>query len=99
MSQVLKLSSVLDIVAAPGLLDNFLQMRGNQILVDASAVQRLGAQCLQILLAARIAWEEDNVSLEFQDPSEDFVDSLELFGTSLDKLTYHAQHNIGENNK
>ena len=99
MSHALKLPPVLDIVAAPGLLDNFLKLRGNQLSVEASKVQRLGAQCLQIFLAACAAWAEDNVTLQYEAPSEDFLYSLELLGTSLDKLTHTAPQKIGENNK
>ncbi|MBU6448223.1 MAG: STAS domain-containing protein [Rhodospirillales bacterium] len=99
MSHTIKLPPVLDIVAAPGLLESFLQLRGNQLSVEASQVQRLGAQCLQIFLAARTAWAEDNITIQFQNPSEDFVESLELLGTSISKLTYNALRTIGDNCK
>ena len=99
MSHAIKLPPVLDIVAAPGLLESFLQLRGNQLSVEASQVQRLGAQCLQIFLAARAAWAEDDVTLRFQNPSEDFIGSLEMLGTSISKLTYNALQTIGDNSR
>lgn len=91
MSHVIKLPPVLDIVAAPGVLENFLQLRGSQVSVEASQVVRLGAQCLQIFLAAHAAWAEDNITLEYQDPSEDFIESLELLGATIGMISYGAQ--------
>ena len=99
MSHAINLPPILDIVAAPGLLDNFLQLRGNEVSVEASQVQRLGAQCLQVFLAARSAWAEDNVTLQYQAPSKDFIESLELLGTSISKLTHNALQEAGEKNK
>lgn len=99
MSNVIGLPSVLDIVAAPELLDSFLQRRGSPLSVDAGGVQRLGAQCLQICLAARAAWASDDITLEFKNPSEDFLASLELLGISIDRLAYHAEGKNGENDR
>ncbi|MBU6396834.1 MAG: STAS domain-containing protein [Rhodospirillales bacterium] len=96
MSDAIELSPILDIVAAPGLLESIMQHRGRQLVLEAGHVQRLGAQCLQILLAARKAWAEDGVSLQYANSSEGFLTSLELLGVSISRLTYTAKRESGE---
>jgi chemotaxis protein CheX len=99
MTESLDLPPVLDLIAAPALLDNLLQRRGQSLAVDAGHVQRLGAQCLQVLLAARAAWEADGQTLRLKNPSGEFAASLELMGLSPEELTYQAKTTRGENDK
>lgn len=99
MTESLDLPPVLDLVAAPALLDGFLQRRGQNLAVDAGRVQRLGGQCLQVLLAARAAWEADGHGLLLQNPSEEFAASLELMGLSPEELTHHAKAGHEGNDK
>jgi chemotaxis protein CheX len=87
MDSVLELPPVLDLVAASTLLEALLRRRGETLVVDGSAVERLGAQCLQVLLAARAAWAADEQSLRFANGSEDFVATLELLGVAPETLT------------
>lgn len=47
------LAAVLDLKAAGPLADELLATHGIDIQLDGSAVQRVGALCLQILVAAR----------------------------------------------
>ncbi len=75
-----KLSDVLDLKAALPLVEDLLAQRGSDLMIDASKVERLGAQSLQILLSAISTWHADGVSIEFIDPSEPFVQGLTLFG-------------------
>lgn len=88
--EVIELSKVLDLVAAPLLLENFLQKKGNNLQVSADQVQRVGAQCLQVLLASRKAWEADGFDLSIVNPSEAFTEALTLMGVAVESLTYHA---------
>jgi chemotaxis protein CheX len=92
MSDALELPSILDLIAAPGLLEAFTSRRGTALTVDAGGVQRLGAQCLQVLLAARAAWAADGQPLMWESLSEEFSASLELLGVTPDDLTHDAQH-------
>ena len=48
--------------------------------LDASGVQRLGAQCLQVLLAARALWSSDGQPWRLVDPSPEFADAAALMG-------------------
>jgi chemotaxis protein CheX len=91
MSNALELPSILDLVAAPGLLEAFTSRRGNALAVDAGGVQRLGAQCLQVLLAARAAWAADGMELLVENLSGEFSAALELMGATQGDLTHDAQ--------
>jgi chemotaxis protein CheX len=91
MSNALELPSILDLIAAPGLLEAFTTRRGEALAVDAGGVQRLGAQCLQVLLAARAAWAADGMALAVENPSPEFSATLELLGASPEDLTHGAQ--------
>jgi chemotaxis protein CheX len=89
-SPALVLPPVLDLVAASALLETFLCRRGQALAVDAAAVERLGGQCLQVLLAARAAWETDEQDLLFENGSEEFFAALEFMGVDPASLTYRT---------
>lgn len=91
MTDEIELPPVLDLVAASGLLENILERRGQNLLLNGAAVQRLGGQCLQVLLAARATWAADEQVLRLQNLSEDFIASLELMGLSPEDLMHHAE--------
>mgnify|MGYP000851215876 CR=1 FL=1 len=54
-----ELPAALDSSAAAGLKELLLAQRGKDIRLDASAVERAGALCLQVLLAAQAMWRGD----------------------------------------
>jgi len=76
-----------------------LRRRGRSLAMEAGHVQRLGAQCLQVLLAARAAWVADGQALLLRNPSEAFIAALELMGLSPEELTNHAGVACGEADK
>jgi chemotaxis protein CheX len=83
---VLTLPSVLDLKAASGLHRDLIELRGQDLNVDGGEVSRLGAQCLQVLMAGVIAWRKDARRLGFVNRSEAFDRALNLFGADLDTL-------------
>jgi chemotaxis protein CheX len=87
----LELPPVLDLVAASALLEAFLTRRGQALTVNGSDVERLGGQCLQVMLAARAAWAADGQELVLENCSEDFAAALELLGVTEQKLTYRKE--------
>lgn len=89
--QVVELQNVLDMVAAPALKDCFLQNEGNPLLINAAPVQRLGAQCLQILLSAKKDWEAKGVEFVLDSPSAAFIETAKFMGVAVEDLTYQAQ--------
>jgi chemotaxis protein CheX len=82
----LQLPAILDLKAAGKLAAAFLARRGMDVTVGAGEVQRLGGQCLQVLLSAQASWREDQHSMRFEAPSADLRSALELFGIAPDPL-------------
>lgn len=76
----LRLPAILDLNAAAPLREKLVTMRGGDLEVDASAVTRLGAQCLQVLLSARQSFESDRTAFAVTDASSDFVNALGQMG-------------------
>jgi len=79
-SSALTLPEVLDICEAAPLAASLLAARGNQVVIDASRVEKVGAQCVQVLLSAHATWLRDGASFNISSPSRGFVDSLETLG-------------------
>lgn len=82
----LELAEMLDLRAATPLAAQLLALRGEEVTLDACAVQRLGGQCLQILLSAKATWEFDGVQLRVVAPSPGFVEGLQLLGIQSKQL-------------
>jgi chemotaxis protein CheX len=76
----LQLAETLDLVAAKPLAQSLIERRGASIVIDASSVQRVGAQCVQVLLSAASTWAADGHSLAVVNRSQGFVEGLELLG-------------------
>ena len=70
----------LDIRAAAPLRDALLAQAGSPVTLDAGAVTRLGALCLQVLLAAERDWSKQEVPFTIKNPSKAFTETLRLFG-------------------
>jgi chemotaxis protein CheX len=76
----LVLADCLDLTAAAPLKAQLLAARGASLSLDASSVRRLGAQCLQVLLAAEAAWSGDGLAWRIVDPSPEFAEAVRLMG-------------------
>ena len=81
------LTNVLDLTAAKPLFEALQAVRGQAIVICAKNVERIGGQCLQVLLAASKAWRDDGHGFEITNSSEDFISGLQTFGLSLDIFT------------
>ncbi|WP_207801782.1 STAS domain-containing protein [Phenylobacterium hankyongense] len=88
---MVRLGEVLDLNAATPLATELLALRGRDLEVDASAVQRLGAQCLQVLLSARDTWDADGAGFAVVGPSPEFSAVLALLGAPIE-LFQHREH-------
>lgn len=85
-AETLKLAKVLDLNEASNLHGTLTTMRGKNLAIDASGVERLGVQCVQVLLAAANAWEKDNKSLVIDKVSDAFSKTMQLIGINIDHL-------------
>jgi len=81
----LQLPEVLDLTAAAPLAQSFLARRGADLSIDASQVRRVGAQCLQVLLAAASTWQNDGMRLCLEKPTEEFLEANRLLGLHFEK--------------
>jgi chemotaxis protein CheX len=83
----LRLPAVLDIRAATPLVAALLEAKGKDLVIDASAVTQIGAQCLQALHSAQRTWARDGVPLTIADPSAAFTETLDLAGIPIEKIS------------
>ncbi|AYC99628.1 STAS domain-containing protein [Neorhizobium sp. NCHU2750] len=82
----LALAPVLDLNEASVLHGKLMSMRGKGIAIDASAVERVGVQCAQVLVAGARAWAADKKSFEIAKSSDAFAKTMQLIGIDDDNL-------------
>ena len=87
----LKLAEVLDITEAAPLTGELLKLRGSEMRIDASAVRKLGGQCLQVLLCAFVTAAQDGTHFEIVSPSEEFLECVEAYGLDLSHFSSQEQ--------
>jgi chemotaxis protein CheX len=87
MQEGFDLPAALDMQAASALHEKFLAARGADLRIVAADVQRIGGQCLQIMLAAKAAWAADGHTLTFEAASPEFTAGLELLGASVEAIS------------
>jgi chemotaxis protein CheX len=90
-TRTLELPEALDLPAAAALAAAFLKLAGEDLTIDASKVQRLGASCLQVLLSAVRTWRAEGTALSLAQSSPRFIDDLRLLGFTPETLLNGAQ--------
>jgi anti-anti-sigma regulatory factor len=85
-SQALMLPDCLDSAAVTTVRDLLLARRGNAIVIDASQVRRVGAQSLQVLIAAARTWQADGHSYRVTNSSPELLDTIALIGLAHEDL-------------
>jgi chemotaxis protein CheX len=86
-AQTLRLPEVLDLTYAGPLAESLLAVRGAIVALDAARVQRVGAQCVQVIMSAIATWKADAVALTVIDPSQEFSEALSLLGVGLAEIS------------
>ena len=76
----LRLPPVLDMQAAASLAEALVVRQGADLRLDGADVQRLGAQCVQVLLCAHATWHADGHALSLVDASAELLSGLALLG-------------------
>ncbi len=74
------LPEYLDMSAAEFLKKDLLELRGRDLSLDASQVQRAGTLCLQVLLSARKTWQSDGNEFEITQASQELFDAIRQIG-------------------
>lgn len=85
-AKTLELTAVLDLNEASALRDKLISMRGSDLSIDASAVERMGALCAQVLMAAEKTWDQDKHAITFTKVSDAFQKTMQLVGVNIDHL-------------
>jgi chemotaxis protein CheX len=80
------LPASLDTRAAPLLHEALTGFDGQPLTLDGSQVESLGGQCLQILLAAYVAWGQRETPFGVVNPSEALMAQWSAFGAPLHQL-------------
>ena len=65
------LPETLDLRAATPLASTLLAARGAALTLDASQVASVGAQCVQVILSAKLTWRRDGQPFAIVDKSVD----------------------------
>ena len=76
----------LDLGGASAFAGQLLGLRGENLGLDASAVQRLSGVGLEVLVAAALQWRADGKTLEITGWSEAALQALETLGASPSEL-------------
>jgi chemotaxis protein CheX len=76
----LALAETLDLKAAGPLRSALMDARGATVEIDASAVQRLGGLCLQVLLSAEATWATDGQRFTISAASAAFAEGARRMG-------------------
>jgi len=74
------LPAVMDLKAAGPLAENLAGFRGMPLNLDASGVEKVGAQCVQILMSVAATSKDDMAPIALVDPSPQFRTGLALLG-------------------
>lgn len=76
----------LDLAGAETLAGQLLGLRGQNLGLDASAMQRIGGVGLEMLISAALQWRADGKSLAITGWSEDGLQALQALGASPSEL-------------
>jgi anti-anti-sigma regulatory factor len=85
-STALMLPDCLDASAAAAVKEMLLARRGAELVVDASQVRRIGAQSLQVMIAAARTWQADGLSYCVSNSSSELLETIALIGLSREDL-------------
>jgi chemotaxis protein CheX len=82
----LSLEKILDLNEASALHGKLMSMRGSDLAIDASAVERCGALCIQVLMSASKTWEQEKLSFKFSKISDALAKTMQLIGVNHEMM-------------
>jgi chemotaxis protein CheX len=83
MARTLVLPEIIDVVTVGPLHKELCGLRGEDLQLDASNVQRVGGLGLQVLLSAAATWRTDGHRLDTTNASRAFTETVRLSGAKL----------------
>ncbi|NLR98936.1 STAS domain-containing protein [Rhizobium sp. P38BS-XIX] len=84
--KTISLATVLDLNEASTLRGKLMGLRGSNVVIDASGVERVGALCMQVIMAAAKTWDEDKLSFTFSKVSDAFQKTMQMIGVDISHL-------------
>lgn len=87
----IQLPPSLDLRAATPLAEALLSARGAGMRLDASQVQSVGAQCLQVIASARQTWDRDGMPLTIVNPTAALIEAFEVAGLDVHSIVENEQ--------
>ncbi|MGV1759379.1 chemotaxis protein CheX [Rhizobium sp. AC27/96] len=84
--KTISLAAVLDLNEASTLRGKLMGLRGSNVAIDASGVERIGALCVQVIMAAAKTWDEDKLSFTFSKVSDAFQKTMQVIGVDISHL-------------
>ncbi len=75
----------------PEIVNNLLENRGKNLVIEAGKVERIDTHFIEALVATSKLWLSDGCLIEFVNVTEAFKNCLELLGISLSKLEVREQ--------
>lgn len=85
------LAARLDSGEAPALLRTLQDLRGNDLTVDGSQVEWIGALSAQVLVSARMTWDSDSRRFAINNPSAGLEGGLLVLGLRSEVLESRGQ--------
>jgi chemotaxis protein CheX len=82
----LSLEKVLDLNEASTLHTKLMAMRGSDVSIDGSPVERAGALGIQVLMSAAKTWEAEKHSFKFSKMSDALVKTMQLIGINYEHM-------------
>ena len=83
MARSFVLPEVVDLVAVTPLRSDLIALRGEDVEIDASAVQRIGGLGVQLLLSAAATWRREGRAFSTVRRSPAYEEALRLTGAGL----------------
>ena len=78
---------------AAAMAADILAFQGSDLTIDASKVKNIDTPCIEVLIAAEKLWATDDVTLQYLEPSEAFLQGLQILGIELTQLsTMRSNH-------
>ncbi|MFZ5669524.1 MAG: STAS domain-containing protein [Pseudomonadota bacterium] len=79
----LRLPPLLDSSEAAPLAGALLELRGRPLAIEAGAVRRIGALCVQVLVSARNTWAADGLGFSVVSVSDSLMEQWSLCGAPV----------------
>lgn len=90
MAKQVALASKMDTAATVALRDEISAALDEDLVIDGSKVEHLGALGLEVLCSAVVLWKKAGKTVSLESPSTQLIDDLSRFGLTTDKLLEYA---------